>query len=367
LAKRIPILTDTHAGSRGDSHVLYNIQRLFYEDIFWPAIDAEGGVTDILHLGDLMDRRKYVNYETLQFAKSTFFEPARQRGIKIHWVIGNHDAYFKHTLKINAAEAFNEFENLHVYTEATQRIFDGVDILLMPWLCDENLQQGIDAVANFDGATVAGHFEFGGFEMYRGSPNYHGVSTKPYDHFALVMSGHYHHRSSRKNIHYLGSPYEMTWGDYGDERGFHWWTPKETKLELVPNPHRLFYRYVYDDTNASTTYVRDLLATVNKDSLSQKIIKVIVKNKTKPVWYEAFAEAILRLGAFDVQFIDDTNWSTESLSITDTDTTMDTLKMIEWYVEGQIWSSPDIQDSVKQLLVELYHEASEQAKTVARN
>lgn len=366
MTTRVPIITDLHFGARGDSEVIRHIQTLFYRDVFWPAVDAER-VTDILCLGDLMDRRKFLNYETLDHAKAMLFSPARTRGIRLHWVLGNHDLYFKQSLNINASQAFKEYENLVVYSDATVVPFNGTPTLLMPWLCEENMSSSMKTLSEYDGTTVAGHFEFGGFEMYKGSPNYHGASTEQYDHFPLVMSGHYHHRSSRRNIHYLGSPYEMTWGDYGDKRGFHWWTPEATKIELVENPHNLFFKYVYDDSTAGPTYVRDLLERVGQDNLLQRIIKVIVRQKTKPVWYEAFAEAMLRLGAFDVQFVEDTTWSVEPTGDATEEAGMDTLKMIEWYVDGQPWPNAQIQQSVRDLLVDLYHEASERAKSVARN
>jgi DNA repair exonuclease SbcCD nuclease subunit len=35
------------------------------------------------------------------------------------------------------------------------------------------------------------------------------------------MCGHFHHKSNDGHIFYLGTPYEITWSDYGNEKGFH--------------------------------------------------------------------------------------------------------------------------------------------------
>lgn len=365
--KRIPIITDTHFGARGDSHIIYTNQEEFYTRVFWPAIDAEGGVTDLLHLGDVTDRRKFVNYQTLSFAKHMFFEPARARGITVHWALGNHDLPYKQSVQLSSYEAFREYANVRVYHEATQLQFDNTSILIVPWLCDENIKTSLAAIRDFNGAVVMGHFEFGGFEMYRGIPNQHGMSVDDFKHFRMVLSGHYHHRSSKDNIHYLGAPYEMIWSDYNDVRGFHWWTPATHALEFVPNDHRLFHRFVYDDTNQPGSYVQSLLSEMSAVALTQKIVKVVIKHKTQPVWYETFMDAVLRLGAHDLQFVDDTAWNSEDAKNIETDSTIDTLTLIHRYVESLPWSNTEVQRDVTAALKELYQEAAEHAKTVARN
>lgn len=363
--KRIAVVTDTHAGGKSDNVILYNTQRKFWETVFWPAIDAEGGVTDIIHGGDLLDRRKFINFQSLAFAKETFFEPARQRGITIHWVIGNHDMPLKQSMSLTGFEAFKEYQNVIAYTTATEIELDGQKLLLMPWICDENMMDSFSKLTEFEGTAVVGHLEFGGFEMYRGVPNFHGISTEPFAHVPLVMTGHYHHKSSRGNVHYLGSPFEMTWSDYGDERGFHWWTPQTNKLELVKNPHNLFYRYIYDDEGQPASYIKETLDKIKKDDVSQKIIKVMVKSKTQALWFDTFMDAVLKLGAFDVQFIDDTNWSSnlDDDPILANGTSMDSLTMIGWYVDGLPWPNDDLKNSVKELLTDLYHEAGDVAKS----
>lgn len=365
--RRYPIITDTHYGARGDSAVLYAAMEQFYTQVFWPAIDREGGVTDILHLGDVTDRRKFINYQTLSFAKHMFFEPAKQRNIRVHWLLGNHDLPYKHSLQLSSHEAFREYTNVSIYREATTVMFNDTPVLFVPWLCDENMQSAMQAVTDFDGSVVMGHFEFGGFEMYRGMENPHGMSVEAFQHFPLVLSGHYHHRSSKGNIHYLGSPYEMIWSDHGDARGFHWWTPETHALEFVENPHHLFYKFTYDDAHQPGTYVRDLLHTMTASDIAQKIVKVVVKQKTQPVWYDTFVDAALRLGAHDMQFVDDTAWSAEDFETVEHDSSLDTLTLIHKYVESLPWANTEVQRDVTTLLSELYQEAADHAKTLARN
>ena len=363
---RIPIINDTHFGSRGDSQVIYQNQEEFYTKIFWPAIDAEGGVDTILHLRDVTDRRKFVAYQTLSFAKHMFFEPARERGITIHWALGNHDMPYKNSQQLSSHEAFREYDNLIVYRTATQLVVDDVPVLFVPWLCDENMKSSLDAIRNFDGGVVMGHFEFGNFEMFRGVPNIHGMSIDDFLHFNLVLSGHYHHKSSQGNIHYLGAPYEMIWSDADDARGFHWWTPQTHAIEFVENPHRLFYKFTYDDADQPGSYVQSLLDRMKAANITQKIVKVVVKQKTNAIWYDTFADAALKLGAHDLQFVDDTAWAQEDFASVDHDHDLDTQTLILRYIESLPWANTQIQRHVSVLMSELYQEATDRAKTLSR-
>lgn len=364
---RIPIITDTHFGSRGDSEVLYRSMEEFYMNVFWPAIDAEGGVTTLVHLGDVTDRRKFIAYRTLSFAKHMFFEPARARGITVHWALGNHDLPYKHSLQLSSHEAFREYENVHIYHDATVLNIEDVPVLLVPWLCDENMKSAMAAIRAFDGGVVMGHFEFGNFEMFRGVPNMHGMSVDDFKHFNLVLSGHYHHKSSRDAIHYLGAPYEMIWSDADDPRGFHWWTPQTHQLDFVQNPHRLFYKFTYDDLDQPGTYVQTLLDSMVNSNITQKIVKVVVKHKTQPVWYDTFVDAALKLGAHDLQFVDDTAWSSEDFESVDHDHALDTQTLILRYIDSLPWANTGVQRDVSVLMSELYQEATDRAKTVARH
>lgn len=296
-----------------------------------------------------------------------FFEPARARKITIHWLLGNHDLPFKHSLQLSSHEAFKEYKNVLVYRTASVVSIEGVEVLFMPWLCDENNAASMQTLASFNGSVVMGHFEFGGFEMYRGVPNEHGLSTDAFKHFPLVMSGHYHHKSSRGNIHYLGAPYQMIWSDHGDPHGFHWWTPQTHAIDFVENPYHLFYRFVYDDADKPATYVKELLSSMHAQDLSRRIVKVVVRKKTQPIWYETFADAVMKIGCHDVQFVDDTAWTPETNPTEMSDASMDTLSTIHWYVQSLPWANSDIQRDVSNLMTSLYHDATEHAKTVARN
>ena len=132
-------------------------------------------------------------------------------------------------------------------------------------------------------ATICmGHFEIEGFQMYRGAPSHDGLEPKMFDKFDMVFSGHYHHKSSRKNIHYLGNPYELTWQDYDDPRGCHIFDLKTHELEFIQNPNRMFIKIVYDDKLESVIEIEEFYS-YNKAWIKSVVVHLLaVLNVLKP-------------------------------------------------------------------------------------
>ena len=59
--------------------------------------------------------------------------------IDTHIIIGNHDTYYKNTNEVNALQNLNISKNAKIYTRADTVNIGGLDILFLPWICDDNL------------------------------------------------------------------------------------------------------------------------------------------------------------------------------------------------------------------------------------
>lgn len=303
MNNQVAIIGDTHFGARGDNQVVAAHIIRFYDEIFFPELDRRG-IKRILHLGDIMDRRKFVSYLTLKQFRNHFIRPIIERGIRLDVIIGNHDTFYKNTNEVNCMQQLLEgidYPDIRWYTKPTEIDLNGVPVLLIPWICPDNVAETSAAIKNTTATVVAGHLEFAGFEMYRGSVSDHGYSTEDYEKFDTVFSGHYHHKSTRGNINYMGSPYEMTWSDYGDARGFHVLDPDSRTFEYIQNPLRLFHKLLYDDSGQESKYIN----TFNVSELSGCFVKLIVRNKTNPFWFDILANKLAKAGLADLQVVDD--------------------------------------------------------------
>ena len=67
------MVTDTHFGARNDSLAFNDYFFQFYEQIFFPYL-KENDITTVVHLGDVMDRRKFVSYRLAKDFSVTFID-----------------------------------------------------------------------------------------------------------------------------------------------------------------------------------------------------------------------------------------------------------------------------------------------------
>lgn len=345
----VALLGDTHIGARNDNPAFHKFFAKFYSNVFFPTLEKHG-VTTVIQLGDVFDRRKYINFSSLHQSRDYFFEPLN----KYHtWMlVGNHDTYFKNTNAVNSPDMLlNEYTNIQTIKGLVETSFDGVSFLFMPWICDDNYDASMKAIKETRATHIIGHFEIDGFEMYKGSVHQGGTTKDIFSNFEAVWSGHFHHQSKIGNIHYLGTPYEMTWSDHGDQKGFHLFDTVSRELTFIPNPYSIFHKLHYDDTDKQISEVVNIDFSVYNETF----VKLIVRNKTNPYCFDMFVDKLEKAGVYSVQVVDDHFHMDD---VTDDDITSeaeDTLSVLTKHVQ----QLDDAVDKVKlrALLQDLYQEA----------
>ena len=95
------IVSDINIGARGDSRVFPEVQRKFFQEVFFPYLD-EHNITTVFDLGDTFDRRQYIKYVSLQRGKEFLFDELAKRNIDFHALIGNHDTYYSNMNDVNS-------------------------------------------------------------------------------------------------------------------------------------------------------------------------------------------------------------------------------------------------------------------------
>jgi DNA repair exonuclease SbcCD nuclease subunit len=298
---KVVLLGDTHFGARNDNIHFHTYFRKFYEDIFFPYLDANE-ITHVIQLGDVFDRRKYVNFATLSHCRDYFFDPLAKRNISTYLLVGNHDTYYKNTNDVNSPSLLlSEYENLHIVNDPTEVVFGGVKFLLVPWICSDNEKEIVGTIARTDTSVLCGHFEIQGFEMHKGAVCEDGIDPKTFSSIETVVSGHFHHKSKIKNIQYIGTPYEMTWSDFGDDKVFAVYDTDTRDISLIPNPQQIFFKMHYDDIDKQM----DEVLVDDFAKYQNSIVKVIVRNKTNPLWFDMFIDKLEKSGVIDIQVVED--------------------------------------------------------------
>jgi UDP-2,3-diacylglucosamine pyrophosphatase LpxH len=349
---KIALITDTHWGVRNDNLAFMDNSKKLLDDIFFPYL-KNNDIDTVVHLGDLVDRRKYINVNTARRLREDFLDPLANGGYDVHFIAGNHDTYFKNTNAVNALrELVVDKYSFKVYDQLPREVeFDGTIILMLPWICDENRQLSLEKIRSTPAQIVMGHLELAGFEMYRGSMVSHGDDRHIFDRFDLVLSGHYHHRSSDGTIHYLGSHAEFTWSDYDDAKGFHIFDTVTRELTFIKNPYRMFSKLWYDDvTPGKEPEGYDLSAVKDMN------LKVIVTNKTDPYRFDMFINQIEKVGVLEMQIVEDhlnLNLEDDSDIVSEAESTIDIFKH---HIEQINVTSLD-KKRLEKTIVDLYQEA----------
>jgi DNA repair exonuclease SbcCD nuclease subunit len=349
---RIALITDTHAGARNDSSIFNEYFLNFFENQFLPYLE-ENNIKKIIHLGDVFDRRKYINFYTLNSWKQRVFDVMRDKNIQMDVIIGNHDAFWKNTNQINSVrELLYQYDNISVYENPYEIEIDSIKFLYIPWVNSENQEESIRMIQNTSAEIMLGHIEIKGFQMHRGSLNLdRGFEVSDFKKFDYAMSGHFHHKSNEGHIYYLGSPYEMTWSDWGDKRGFHIFHTETRKLEFIENHSKIFHKIIYDDAN------KTLEEVLNHDfkKYTNMFVKVVVSEKTNAYFFDSFVDKLHEYNLHDLKIVEKID-DNEINSVDETLSSKDTLTIIQEHI-----SELNIEIDKKKLsdiINELYIEAS---------
>jgi len=348
---KLALITDTHFGGRNDSQIFNDYFFKFWEEEFFPTV-LKKKIKKVIHLGDIFDRRKFANIKTLNSFRERFIEWFEKNGVELHIIVGNHDVYYKDTNRVNAPKEIlgNRYKKVKIYEEPEIVKFGKTKILFLPWINRENGEKSMELIDSKAASVVMGHLELSGFKMYRNSVCYHGMSHNVFDGYDLVMTGHYHHKSTVGNVAYLGSTYEITWSDYNDPRGFHIFDTNTLDLEYYQNPHKIFHKIIYNDTGVDT------LEKITKDFsfCKNSYIKVLVEAKNNPYLFDKFIDSIQLQEPFDLSIIEDLNLSVEEEEIVNE--AEDTLTTLNKYVDGLDVNNINL-DRLKEVLMSLHREA----------
>ena len=341
---KILLITDQHFGVRNDNLHFVEHYRKFYSNIVIPFIKASG-IKEIINLGDTFDKRRSINYMSLEAAKEMWFDPVKELGCKMTDLIGNHDIYYKNTLRINSPEELLGGYDIDVIDEPTTRNYDGTDILFLPWICDENYDRTLRSITESTAPVCMGHLELNGFEAHPGHVMDKGIDMNIFSKFNKVFSGHYHTKSNKNNCYYLGNPYQLYWNDYGQKRGFHVFDTETLRTTFYRNPFDTFHKLYYNNG----------VVLPNEEEIKGTFVKLIVEDKGDYTKFDYFVRQLQDIGLADLKIVEDLSVDIEGGDVVVE--TEDTITLLDNYIDD-IELKVD-KSNIKNIMRSLYMEASE--------
>mgnify|MGYP003343899962 FL=1 len=187
--------------------------------------------------------------------------------------------------------------------------------------------------------------------MDRGNVSEVGIDKNLLKDYDIVLSGHFHHKSSDYNIVYVGTPYEMTWADYNDPKGFHIFDTDTRQLDFIRNPLTMFNKIVYDDGETDFEWWK----AYDFGALKDTYVKVVVLNKQNPYLFDHVTDNIYKAGVADLSVVEDFSDTLIDDDQEIIDQAEDTMTILSKYIDNL---ALDVEpDKLKTLMRELYVEA----------
>jgi len=225
--KLIAILADTHFGVHQNSEMWHQISLNFAENFKRDLIKK--GINDIIFLGDIFHNRNEISVNTIHVVNEIF---KMWKEFNIIIIPGNHDTYYKDRADVNSLGLLDGWENITVFSEPSSITAFGKQISFCPWAADHTKLPYSD--------ILFGHFAINNFKIMHDKLCDNGIeSTDILKYAKLIITGHFHATDIRKynngTIMYVGCPYEMNWGDYGDDKGYYTLDLDTLKYEFISN------------------------------------------------------------------------------------------------------------------------------------
>jgi len=342
---KVAIITDTHWSARKASRYLHDYFELFYKNVFFPTL-KEQGVEAVIHMGDAFDNRKSIDFWGLDWTRRVVLDPLSK--YETHIIVGNHDIFLRNSTEINAPELLlKDYPNIKTYSSPQTINVGGLNIMMIPWICSENYEETLNQIQKTKAKVAMGHLELQGFRVNRNLVmEDHGLDADIFSKFKKVFSGHYHTRSDNGRIFYLGNPYEMYWTDVNDTRGFHIFDTETLTHTPINNPYKLFYNIYYEDTPYQ------LFDTTEYEN---KIVKVIVRKKSKPKDFEKFIDKLYNANIQELKIIE--NFEIQESEDFQIDEEENTLSILSRYIDESEFEFD--KTIIKGIFQDLYQQACE--------
>lgn len=342
------IVGDAHGGTKDGNLILMEHQLTYLDHIIDECVRMD--IKVMIQTGDLFDVRKSTNTNVLREWKMRFFNKLRDNGIHLITLVGNHDMYLRNSIHPNSiTEHVSHYDNITIIDEPTEILLGGNKVLIVPWVCSGNSDDIFNAIETTDAQVCIGHFEIKGARMESGICT-DGLPLSTFSKFKLVLSGHFHSKGRYENVEYVGTPYQMCWGDFGHDKGFYVLDTETLDLEFIKNENDLFIKITYDEDQSMDIHL--------DADLTGKYVKVVIEHRDNFPKYEKWFSRLETKGMVELKVIeplmDRSSKDTEVEVDTETLSVQSTEDLIVEYVNDLY---PEKKDKLSRMMLSLHTES----------
>lgn len=237
-------LADIHFGVRQNSEEWQNNHKDYFNNFFIPKLHEikqslpKTAKLIVFILGDIYDNRKAIDIGVSNIALD-IMEDIRKI-CPVYMMTGNHDLSKKTNYGFNSLRAFAFRDNVYLISEPTEITFQITQktektAIAIPYMGDFNEELKVLADHNKGTDYAFMHTEISAMQMDNGMSIISGVNPEAFS--GKIYAGHIHNRQETKKVTYVGSPFQMSRGDIGNEKGLYLLDIKTGKSQFILNDY----------------------------------------------------------------------------------------------------------------------------------
>lgn len=339
----IAIVGDIHLGKISADQIkkdkIFESQKLFFDE--FRVFCTNNNIKEIIWTGDIFDNNRSVESSIIQYGVNLFHKVFSD--CTHHIILGNHCLYERDSLDITSLTCLEHLSNINVYKKPTKVNLLGKKFLFTPYLVKSLIGKFTTNIEKIGKSSdvVVGHFDIVGAVMESGTPSKIGLDMNSIlDNINLTISGHYHNISeySRGNnkIQYVGTPYQMTFGDHGQQRGF-WTLDEDLNLKFYENKlSYTFEKIDYDSLhNIDKMHGSFVHCTYPANLTDEELFKFNKKLESlDSISFKSEPKEILKIEDIKLDITDDEDIIVDTNAMSDAINAGDMIKVSEVYIDA---------------------------------
>lgn len=319
---KLGIFSDIHFGDNKDSKTKLSTTIQFIKQFIITC--KQENVDKIIFLGDWFDNRKTINTVTSNIAYYSIKLLSKEFPIIL--IVGNHDIpSIDNNTSTNNINIYKEISNVTIVNNLLEETINNKHILYLPF------GYNILNIPNKYDYTF-GHFEFNGAVVAAGTlDDKTKININDICNLSpLIFTGHYHinkeYIMNNSKLISVGSPFELDWGDYNNQKGIYILDTDTSVYKFIPNNYSSRHIKIYWSKKDN----------IDKNIITNNYINLIVDSEYE---YTKVLECINSINILEpkekckVEFLYTINKQLEQNSINVESKNIDTISYVDTYID----------------------------------
>lgn len=290
---RAYVMSDQHFGASADTDS--NVEKYTFE-YFEKFIDDINTIKDpddiCIFCGDLFDNRTLLISKVYVRVFELICKLAAS--IPIYIITGNHDMYDKLDNTISSINPLSIIPGVTIIKEPTMIQYGSKTLAMMPYY--EYINEFVDRYKTLtDGKKI--DYVFCHQDILGSCINdeAHQVPINVFKNAGKVISGHIHKRHEFKNIHFVGTPYPLTFFD-SEDKGYHFIDMEKAEPNITFIKNTISPKYL----TYTVSSVEDL-EKIKQEEVKGNYVRLLLEKNVNPEVFKT--NVISELGCYKVKTV----------------------------------------------------------------